>query len=231
MTNVKKISRLPTIYSDVYIPLGIKCKPAYWLEYCGLRKFSLPFDWVGHYKLDVVIDTLNNPNKEWFVDFIEEDSKSNFYHHIKDNKTQMTSIHHFPKKYSVKEYLPIFNKMFLRRKIRLCNSIKNNQNICFIMNRNDSVKEISKFMFSLSKMYPKNHFIVINIRQDNKNNCINKYEFSRSLVLYDYLFNDVHEKGQDETKNKDCWKGNTKFWLGLMGNLKFGRNNKIRKYF
>ena len=46
--------------APIYIPLGQDCSLAYQLDKCGLRKFSLPFDWLYSKNLLDIIELIDN---------------------------------------------------------------------------------------------------------------------------------------------------------------------------
>ena len=232
--NISKVTILPIIYSDVFISLGDTCKPALWLKTAKLRKQAMPLDWMRYYKLNVVADILKNKQIDYFSDFTETFVENSLHRHIKCNKTQIECIHYFPLKYSPEEYLPTFIKMFTRRIKRFKDTIKQHKNICFVMSRTDDISEIIAFMQELSNLYTNKYFTIINIRKNEKSNDIYKYELNKKIVLYDYSFNDIHENGDDPIKNKDSWRGNTKFWTNITKHfhLKIQTKSKNKnKYF
>lgn len=216
---VEQINKMPNINSDVFISLGDACRPAYWLKKAGLRKYTLPFDWMMNYNLDLVLDTLKRPNLNWFDDFSEKPTQSSSKRNVQDNVSKMISLHHFPQDYSVSEYLPVFKSIFARRQKRFVKILSNYKNVCFVMNRTDFVTDIYNVIKQICDMYPETHFSVINVRQDASNNNIIKYQLNERCVLYDIHFNDVNENGSDKNTNGMFWIGNTEFWTNLMQNL------------
>ena len=232
--NISKITILPIIYSDVFISLGDTCKPALWLKTAKLRKQAMPLDWMRYYKLNVVTDILKNKQIDYFSDFTETFVENSLHRHIRCNKTQIECIHYFPFKCSPEEYLPIFTKMFTKRIKRFKDTIKQHKNICFVMSRIDDISEIIDFMQELSNLYINKHFTIINIRKNEKSNEIYKYELNKKIILYDYSFNDIHENGDDPVKNKDSWRGNTKFWTNIIKHFRLKIQTKPKnknKYF
>ena len=216
---VEQINKMPNIKSDVFISLGDACRPAYWLKKCGLRKYTLPFDWMMNYTLDFVVDTLKRQNLNWFDDFSEKPTQNSSKRNVQDNVSKMISLHHFPQEFSVSEYLPVFKSIFSRRQKRFVKILSNYKNVCFVMNRTDFVTDIYNVIKQICDMYPETNFSVINVRQDASNNNIIKYQLNERCVLYDIHFNDVNENGSDKNTNKMFWIGNTEFWTNLMQNL------------
>ena len=224
---VEQINKMPNINSDVFISLGDACRPAYWLKKAGLRKYTLPFDWMMNYNLDLVLDTLKRPNLNWFDDFSEKPAQDSFNRNVQDNVSKMISLYHFPQEFSVSEYLPVFKSIFARRQKRFVKILSNYKNVCFVMNRTDFVTDIYNVIKQICDMYPETNFSVINVRQDASNNNIIKYQLNERCVLYDIHFNDVNENGSDKNTNGMFWIGNTEFWTNLMQNLRL--NSGIAK--
>ena len=214
-----RIKKLPNIKSDAFISLGSACRPAFWLKKSGLRTCSLPFDYMMNYSLELVIKTLQSNLLNWFTDFTEEKKTIGLNRVVKDNKTNMVSLHHFPTSQSVNEYLPIFNSIFNRRNNRFRRILSEYRNICFVMNRRDAVLDILKFIKKISDMYPQNKFTVINVRHETNNKDIYKYTLGKKCILYDIHYNDVHENGADPKTNSAFWLGNTAFWSKLVSNM------------
>ncbi len=223
--NCKKINNLPDIHADAFIPLGNKCRPAYHLKKHGLRKYSLPFDWMMNYSLDVIIDTLKNDDLNWFADFTEKDIPNKRNHSVQDNVSKMISLHHFPREVSVKEYLPIFNSIFYRRKERFCKILSESKHICFVMDRTESVAEILRFIKTLSDTYPKTQITLINVRLDNNDTSIYKYTLNKKCVFFDVHWNDVHDTDSNFKTNPMSWIGSDKFWTKLT--RKFHLNTNV----
>ena len=57
---------------DLFMSVGIDCRPAIQLKRAGLRKKSFPLDWQMRYSLDTVIHLFQTKFEDFFVD-IEED--------------------------------------------------------------------------------------------------------------------------------------------------------------
>jgi glycosyltransferase involved in cell wall biosynthesis len=216
----QKVDALPNINADAFISLGDACSPAYWLTHQGLRQYALPFDWMMHYDLDLVLDTLLHSKANWFTDFTEEPTQNPDERCVKDNTSQMISLHHFPKEHTVKDYLPVFNSIFRRRKERFCKILSGYKNICFVMTRTILVAEIVQFMQKLCQMYPTSNFWVINVRQDDTSTDILKHQVNEKCCIYDVHFNDINEDGDQ----KKAWIGNTKFWEKLVSKLHLNTN-------
>ena len=218
-TDVELIKQIPTVNSDAFISLGNACRPAYWLKKAGLRKYTLPFDWMMNYGLDLVIDSLKQPNLNWFDDFSEKPTQNSSNRVVQDNVSKMISLYHFPQEYSVSEYLPVFKSIFYRRQKRFVKILSSCKNVCFIMNRTEFIVDIFDFIKQICDMYPKTNFSVINVRQDDLSNNIIKYQLNERCILYDIHFNDINENGSDKNLNSMFWIGNAGFWTNLMQKL------------
>lgn len=225
-TKYSKIKYLPEIQSDAFIPLGPACQPAHRLKQANLRQFALPFDWMMNYDLDFVIETLKSKKLNWFTYFTEEASVLT-NRRVKDNVSGMVSLYHFPKEYSVKDYLPVFYGIFNRRNDRFKKILTTKQNICFVANRSDSVAAILKFMNDIMELYNIRFLTFINIRHsDTDKRTYYKYKPNDRCVLYDIYANNINENGDDNKTNPDVWKGNTQLWNRITSKLKLNNSDE-----
>ena len=224
----KKLNEIPEIIADDFISLGPRCRPAHHLKKNKLKRHSLPFDWMINNRLDLIIETLKNKSLNWFYDFAEDTSYTCGGHRIViDKTTQMSAIHHFPVEYSVKEYLPTFNAIFNRRKDRFVRILTEHNNICFVMNRPDTILVILKFIKDLHELYPKNKFTIVNVRQDETSTDIYKYKLNKKCTLYDIHCNDIHDIDPNPKTNINTWVGSDIFWTKLTSKMHFTPNINI----
>ena len=169
--------------SDYYIvPLGYDCHTAHTLDMLGLRKVSLPFDWIGMFSLktfEFVTEKINDK----FVDFLKDMKKNEEGHYISEKYPFLLSIHH-----NQLDSVESINK-FKRRSNRFLKIIEND-NVIFLHNLNvDSIrdeKDIEQYIESIrlfqSTVNP-NHSLRIYLRYDN--------DLSENGVLADKMFSEL----------------------------------------
>ena len=221
----KIVKSLPQIHADAFISVGPACRSAYQLQKANLRQYALPFDWMISQNLNFVIETLKSKKLNWFNYFLEEPSDIK-HRHVTDKISGMISLHHFPKEYSVKDYLPVFHAIFNRRNERFKKILATKSNICFVANRSDSVAAILKFMNDIMELYNIRFLTFINVRHSDTDKNIYKYKLNDRCVLYDIYANDIHENGNDPKTNRDLWKGNTQLWNNITSKLKLNSSNE-----
>lgn len=219
--NIKgqQIKNLPKINADCFIPLGSACRPTYWLRKRNLRFCSFPFDWMMSFSLNTVLSTIKNGVDSWFEIYEENENKKGIKsRYVTDLKNKIISMHAFPINKSVKEHLPEFHKIFLRRWKRLQDVLNTSENICFICNRNDGIVYFCDFLKKITNEYPHCNCTLINIRHTEDKNIINKYIINRNITIYDLEMYDIHKNGSDKT-NPKFWIGNEALWNSICDNL------------
>jgi len=85
-------------YYDVYISVGIACRPAYHLKLNNLRDEAYPLDWQMEYSLHTVIHLFKTKFVDFFVNLEEDDAGGDSKNRrIKDITNNIVSVHHFPR--------------------------------------------------------------------------------------------------------------------------------------
>ena len=119
---------------DLIVPLGSFCATARFLQKKGLRKQSLPFDWIKPIPINQAIDFIENG----FTDFLNpEDLEQlpvadgkNF--NVLNIRTGVYFVHDFPKELTVSDYFPTVKAKYDRRIKRLYDSIATSKDILFL---------------------------------------------------------------------------------------------------
>jgi len=195
---------------DAIFSVGLTCRPAYYLQKHELRFYANPLDWMMSYSLDTVIHLYKTKFNDFFVDFVEDKQKTDWFVDIKNN---IISMHYDDVGGNNDAFRGKMTKRFERINEKL---IKSNK-ICFISNRNEPVNNFYTFLKEMSAMYS-GEITFINIRNNKKIDGI-KYKnkkISKKLEFIEYEFNDVHPKGSDENVNPDFWLGNINLWDSII---------------
>ncbi|GJE71249.1 DUF1796 family putative cysteine peptidase [Methylorubrum podarium] len=137
---------------DLIVSLGSACDPAAHLRQRGLRKYSMPFDWVVTNTIPIVSRVIANDYEE-FMDFKnltldqgnaifndEDDGVNGEYsqklksYFVKDNKYDVLSVHDFPivEGKAWDATYPIFRERLDRRVRRLRADLTQSKSILFI---------------------------------------------------------------------------------------------------
>lgn len=228
-TSREEFDILPKIQADAFISIGDACKPAFWLRKCNLRFYSLPFDWMMNYSLDIVIETLKDGIDTWFKGYDEDISRMGRTRYVKDKKNGMVCMHAFPKEMSVEDYMTQFKNIFNRRFERFIYILNNAQSICFVCNRRLSYNDVYSFLKKMHMLYPKLHICLYNV-QDSLDKKYSYYKFSNDLDWYDIRDNDKNENGATrETNPKTFWIGNERLWTAICSEFVLTHRLKMEK--
>ena len=223
----KHRDRLPNIECDYVIPVGAACRPAYWLKRCGLRTESLPFDWMMCFDFDMVLRTIDNGVNDWFTDFLDEPDKGAGAHRrVTSNKYGIVSLHAFPKKMEVIDYLAIFNKLFTKRYLRMIEILRSKKDICFICNRSLEPADFEKFGCGILQRFRCiQKLTIINIKNTDSNIGVNEYKLNSKIRLYDIHAKDIHKNGPDKVTNPAFWIGNEDLWIDICNHIKLRKRS------
>ena len=223
---VSQISQLPIIEADYFIPLGIACRPAFWLKKYGLRQASYPFDWMMSYSLSTVINTITKGCDDWFSNYTEDRSKINAkVRYVTDNTNHIISMHGFPSSCSVDEFLPEFQKTMQRRIERLQGILSQSQRICILCNRDEGIDSLSYFGKKMNEIYPHLNITIINVVNTNTRKDIEEYDISKKLKIYLVRADDTNEKGADKAINPNFWIGNEKLYEEICSKFKIVKSS------
>lgn len=224
----KTLTRLPKIRAQYFVPVGRECRPAYWLQYMGLRDGALPFDWMIISGFDLIVRTLKQGCRFWFNTYKEWPSNEDIHRIVADETINLRSLHHFPKDESIAEYLPKFYDVFDRRVERLRKIFTTSRKVCLVCDQNEDVKTFMDFADQLHEMYPKLKIVTVQIAHNTNKNTIEFYKYNKWFSLYVVYGKDENELGITKAENpKYHWVGSKNLWCGAVGqfreiNYKFG---------
>lgn len=213
---IKEINELPTITAKAFIPIGFNYKPAYWLKSFNLRRCSLPFDWMLDSSLETILTSCQKGIYSWFEAYYDDDCKRGTrFRHVKDLKSGMVAMHHFPVEKSVEDYMPQFKEIFNRRLQRLKHILLKKRVVGLVGCRQENLETLVAFMQTMAQLYPLTHLILINVRHDNFHNDIKHYKVSKLVEVYEI-------RTQDENQTNKLgleWIGNENVWRNLCSKL------------
>lgn len=190
---------------DLFIPLGIACRPAHYLRDMNLRFFSCPLDWMMDYTLGTALELFKNNFDDFFMNIKEDKSYVGLYKKVQDVSNRIISIHHFRPDYDIDTELSIFRKIMLKRYRRLNIFLRKAKNICIVSNRNDTIEILSEFLKEFNNLYPWLKITFINIKNsDNKK--IEEFIINDKLSIIHYSFVDVNRN--NDASNPGAWVGN-----------------------
>lgn len=199
------------LYFDCLVPLGGSCRTAHYLKISDLRYFSTPFDWMMSYSLMHVVQLIKTNMNDFFVNYqIIEERQKNFV--VKDNKTGMIAMHHFPIGKSIDEYMPFFQKTIRVKFDCLVREIKSAAMLGFIFHGRED-HDIDAFQNYINDITGTRCY-VLNIKSSRERYI----EFDPYKLKYTFYFWDVYSKGEDRS-NPWFWVGNPKMWQLITGNI------------
>ena len=214
--------------SDYYIvPIGCDCHPAHSLDILGLRKVSLPFDWIDIDPLKTIEYVADNINNK-FVDFLK-DTKTNEDGHFISGKYPFALFLHEKQLDSAESV-----DKFKRRSNRFLKIIEN-ENVIFlhglkvnsIRNEKDVEQYIESVRLFLSSVNP-NHSLRIYLRYDD--------DLSENAILADKMFSELTKLNVKTIKYVREWKtygnwGNKDLYHQLYKDLEIPLKMKFPKFY
>lgn len=215
---------------DMFISVGIACRPAHHMKMCKLRAESYPLDWQMSYSLDTVIHLFETSFEDFFCD-IKELAKPGQGNNrrVEDVTNHIVSIHHFSKEKSLAEAQKSFISKMKCRFERMDAELKNASKIVFCGNRSESQDDIVDFLQSFSMLYPNLKIKFLNVRDDKtleSNQCYrSKRIISDKLEIEEWIFNDSVDTNTNE--NYD-WRGNIEKWSIMLSHY---LSNQVKKKF
>lgn len=183
--------------SILIVPFGCSCVTAIALNRIGLRKQSLPFDWLAALPLSQTIDLLEN-HFDNFLDLenLERFRRDSGKHAGYINKSNnIMFLHDFPKDGNYMEDFPAVREKYNRRISRLYQLIACSQQILFI-HCSEEVKlhtvydnrYIIEQFDRLKQMYPQKDIFLCfcNLIQEIRDkDIIEKNQINENIVRYD----------------------------------------------
>ncbi|MCK2000973.1 papain-like cysteine peptidase [[Brevibacterium] frigoritolerans] len=169
-----KLTEIKKSY-DVIIPCGSACTPALNLRRLGLRRFSLPLDWVFTESFAEVARLYSNQFKEYmelknltlvdgsgtyFDDDIDINAVNTYF--VRDNHYKVTSVHDFPilpdKEWF--ETYPDFKENLDKRIARFIETIKDSDSILFVR-WSTKYKQATLFQQAMKDMLKEKEFTIL----------------------------------------------------------------------
>lgn len=205
---------------DLYMSIGLACRPAYHLQINDLRNEAYPLDWQMEYSLDTVIHLFKTKFIDFFVDIEENNIERKSEHRwIRDITNNIISIHHFSRNIQVREAQKEFLQQTKKRFKNLDDKLEKAKRVLLICNRADTIEKFQLFLKEFSLLYPHLEIKLINIRnnEDLETNSYNmrQYVLSDNLSIEEYSFNDTFNNSTHETFD---WRGNVEIWRDILSN-------------
>lgn len=212
------------IKANVFISMGDACKPALHLREYGLRTLSSPLDWMMGYSLDEAYRCFSVGFSDFFAECYDNgDADGKERSVASKSNAGMISIHAFPKKIALDEFLPTFRAQTKRRFLRIKAKILASQSVALVSARAVSVGEMADFGRKMQTLFTNwggeshQNLIIINIyhNDDFAPTQIEKrvYKISDSLQIIEFYCNDNSLSG------KRAFLGNTLAWHRIMCEL------------
>jgi len=213
---------------DTIFSLGPCCRPAYYLQLCGLRKCAYPLDWQGC-PLESALHLYQTGFQDFFNDYTDLSRKAKCLkglRHVIDNKNNIVSMHHIKDNIPLDQAVKKFKETMIKRYIRLDKHLRNANSILILANHNKKKDELVNFVIEFSKIYKHKRITLINIhdRKNGKNKHI--YKINADLKVIEYFINDENKNGKNPKTNKDFWLGNEEKWTEIISEYKL--NNQKR---
>lgn len=144
------------IRADIFVSVGDACRPALHLREYGLRTLSSPLDWMMSYSLDEAYRCFSVEFSDFFADCYDNggaDGKERSV--VSKSNVGMISIHAFPKKIALDEFLPTFRAQTKRRFLRIKANILASQSVALVSARAVSVSEMADFGRKMQSLFTK----------------------------------------------------------------------------
>lgn len=206
---------------DVVFSLGPACRPAYYLQLCGLRNCAYPLDW-QMYSIESALHLYETNFSDFFLEYEDlsytREKRLKGLRYVLDPKNNVISMHHIKDNIPLNKAVDEFRKLMLKRYKRLDNNLNNAKKILIVSNYNEELSVFSNFLLRFSNIYKNKKITLVNIHSDSnyKNrqvHCIND-----NLCVVEYYFNDVNINGADPNRNKNFWLGNEEEWIKVLEN-------------
>lgn len=215
---------------DLICSLGGNCSVAHNLEYRGLRKFALPFDWT-YFKNEDAIYKLAECFIDGFKNFLLKENlqelKGSEYNNVHPNKAQYMDcrtgfywVNHFDNKIEdfPDEYKKVKEKIDRRiERLKFC--LEKSNKILFVLSTtfDISTESIQYLSNILEKLYPgKNFYFKVIIFSSKENHILttnnieidyyerntNDYDFTKTNYEWSFLDNLIYDPSYITEKRK-----------------------------
>lgn len=207
---------------DIIFSLGPWCRPAYYIQLCGLRKCAYPLDWQGC-PLDSALHLYQTGFKDFFNEYADlskptEDLEG--MRRVNDKINNIVSIHHIKDNIPLDKGVNEFKTLMLKRYKRLDKHLKNANSIMMLSNHNKRKKDLQNFVINFSEIYPNKKITLVNIHNRKNGKHKHIYKINDDLQIIEYFINDINKLGPDPKKNKNFWLGNEEKWIEIMKEYK-----------
>lgn len=216
---------------DIVFSLGPCCRPAYYLQLCGLRTFAYPLDWQGC-SIESALHLYETNFEDFFIQYkdlskLKKDCTLEGLRYVVDVKNNIKSMHHIKNNIPLDEAVSEFKEIMIKRYNRLNGNLNNASSILIVSNYNKKLSTLSEFLIRFSKIYKNKKITLINIhsRKNGKNRYVHK--INENLSIIEYFFNDINKDGEDPKYNKNFWLGNEEKWIEIINSYSFSKQPNI----
>ena len=208
---------------DCVIGLGWGCRIAASLKRNRKHNLSNPFNWLGKYNLNDVINLLSTCGANFFIDyrFSPKDNRNDKLAII-DNNNGFIAAHDFQKKVPIKINEFLFRYKYKRKFKLIKEYLQNSNNICIITQRKINTDDILSFIEKFSNIFSYRHLYYINVYDTKEKEQLIKVEKNNVTIIQCY-FNDEHENGRDEKTNIYAWLGNVEYWDNIVDRISINK--------
>lgn len=211
---------------DFVLSFGEACRPAYYTKKLDFRKFSSPCDWMYNYALEDYIEVLRTNAQKMFR-VIEIDPQEG----VIDKQNSMISSHDFDCNQPLEDQLPEFYAKMTRRAKNTNAHLQKSSCVGIVMNRKIHQQDILRFSKTLSEMYPKCSFHILNIwdsPQEAQAFIDYRMEDGENTITQ-ICFNDANKNGRDPATNPSFWKGNEVVWKSILLKVFYVKGRQIAR--
>ncbi len=206
---------------DIVFSLGPACRPAYYLQLCGLRTCAYPLDW-QMYSIESALHLYETRFSDFFLEYDDlshtREKRLEGLRYVLDTKNNVISMHHIKDNIPLSEAVDEFRATMLRRYKRLNENLNNAKTILILSNHERELDILVNFLLRFSNIYKNKKITLVNIRsiRNGKNKHIHK--INDDLCVVEYYFNDVNKNGEDPIHNENFWLGNEEKWIEVLSN-------------
>lgn len=205
---------------DIVFSLVPYCRPAYYLQLCGLRRCAYSLDWQGC-SIENTLHLYETNFKDFFVQYkdlskLKTDCIEEGLRYVVDVKNNIISMHHIKDNMPLDEAVSVFRKIMIKRYNRFNKNLNKASSILIVCNYNKKISTLIEFLIRFSKLYSNKKITLINIhsRKNGKNKHV--HIVNNNLSIIEYFFYDVNKDGDDPKYNKKIWLGNEEKWIEII---------------
>lgn len=214
---------------DVVFSLGPHCRPAYYLQLCGLRTLAYPLDWQGC-SIESALHLYETNFNDFFVQYkdlskLKTNCIEEGLRYVVDVKNNIISMHHIKYNMPLDEAVSAFKKIMIKRYNRRDKNLNKANSILIVCNYNKKLSTLIQFLIRFSKIYKNKKITLINIhsRKNGKNRHV--HIINDNLSIIEYFFNDINKDGMDPKYNKNFWLGNEEKWIEIINSYSLSKKS------